>query len=206
MESSKDAYRIEELRLEVAKKQTEANSLLLQAKTKELEIERMRSKEKDEITKVYKYLLDCKFGKSLYNLLYLKNKSNAEVILRELDLFLKNSDSYDHRDYERLRKGWEISIKYHSQVIAKDFINRYNKFLSLGHPGYKLSKESVTVEYLSSGEWLSTLKESQFELEQILEKNLQAAIGKLSELEKEEKEKEQKIADAKKLLKENNEL
>lgn len=199
---SKDAYRIEEIKLKVAQAQEEANSIRLKANKVELEIVKLRLKEKERITNTYEYLLSCNFGAAFSLISKLKEKRTTDSLLKDLE-FIFNFTYGWHILIDELHKGKKGSLDDMAQNIASKFFYTYNTFIALGHPNYELVKVERSIGDLLSNQKLFLINRTRLELEKMFVKHLNAGVDKLFELFKIEKNKKVKIAEAEKFLAEN---
>ena len=206
---SGDAYKLEELRLKTAVAQEDANRELVKANALQLKVLEKRQVEKKEITDIYKYLLDIRFGAMFsgierlyiiedYDELHLELSKLYSLDFTDLGLHrLGNNTNYLFKD----KRAYELGAK-----LGRSYFDKYNKFIALGHPGYNLDGDTRTYyqTYYSYADsrTLYHLSYSKYELENIFGESIEKAFKKLFELKEiikkeEEVEKEKNEAEKK---------
>ncbi|QZE13303.1 hypothetical protein K4L44_11975 [Halosquirtibacter laminarini] len=145
-------YNLEELRYKTALEQKKAYTLLLEIKTKELELEKTRLKRENELSSIHQYLLDVEFGNYFSFVSFLDCASNLEDHI--LNLYKLNKYALPGAevvsDVQLCLRENKSCINYDNlKLLASRFFNNYKRFIALGHPGYSLRGELWNIRTLN---------------------------------------------------------
>lgn len=182
----KEAYRLEEIKLKVAETQKEANALLAEAKKAELEIEKLRCLEESKLAEIRAFLLEFDFGKHFQEILKLKDSSDIGEIIENMQFLKDRLNIYGTVMVGRFQEGKPFFLAGIGSMLMKEFIQNYNKFLALGHPGYELNIEERDYHSVREGNQLYLMSKSGSELRKYFENSFQEIEDRLIDLYKEE--------------------